>query len=67
MKKIPSIECFYRRCISRNCLQNYINIGIATDTDLGLFVQISKMRTLRACLVSADEINALAAKLMKVN
>ncbi len=35
---------------SRNCLLNYINIGIV-DTDLGLFVPISKMRILRACLV----------------
>lgn len=42
--------------------KNYINIGIATDTDLGLFVPNIKDANTKSMFGIADEINALAAK-----
>ena len=42
--------------------KNYFNIGIATDTDLGLFVPNVKDTNSKGMFDIADEINALAAK-----
>ena len=37
-----------------NCLQNYINIGIATNTDLGLFVPNIKDANTKSMFGIAD-------------
>ena len=42
--------------------KNYFNIGIATDTDAGLFVPNVKDTNSKGMFQIADEINALAAK-----
>ena len=62
MKKFPVLNASIDDASQEIVYKNYINIGIATDTDLGLFVPNIKDANAKSMFAIADEINALAAK-----
>ena len=62
MKKFPVLNASIDDATQEIVYKNYINIGIATDTDLGLFVPNIKDANTKSMFGIADEINALAAK-----
>ena len=62
MKKYPVLNASIDDATQEIVYKNYINIGIATDTDLGLFVPNIKDANTKSMFGIADEINALAAK-----
>ena len=62
MKKFPVLNASIDDASQEIVYKNYINIGIATDTDLGLFVPNIKDANTKSMFGIADEINALAAK-----
>ena len=62
MKKFPVLNASIDDASQEIVYKNYINIGIATDTDLGLFVPNIKDANTKSMFSIADEINALAAK-----
>ena len=62
MKKYPVLNASIDDTTQEIVYKNYINIGIATDTDLGLFVPNIKDANTKSMFGIADEINALAAK-----
>lgn len=62
MKKFPVLNASIDDATQEIVFKNYINIGIATDTDLGLFVPNIKDANTKSMFGIADEINALAAK-----
>ena len=62
MKKYPVLNASIDDATQEIVYKNYINIGIATDTDLGLFVPNIKDANTKSMFEIADEINALAAK-----
>ena len=62
MKKYPVLNASIDDATQEIVYKNYINIGIATDTDLGLFVPNIKDANTKSIFGIADEINALAAK-----
>ena len=62
MKKYPVLNASIDDVTQEIVYKNYINIGIATDTDLGLFVPNIKDANTKSMFGIADEINALAAK-----
>ena len=62
MKKYPVLNASIDNATQEIVYKNYINIGIATDTDLGLFVPNIKDANTKSMFGIADEINALAAK-----
>ena len=62
MKKYPVLNASIDDATQEIVYKNYINIGIATDTDLGLFVPHIKDANTKSMFGIADEINALAAK-----
>ena len=62
MKKFPVLNASIDDVSQEIVYKNYINIGIATDTDLGLFVPNIKDANTKSMFGIADEINALAAK-----
>ena len=62
MKKFPVLNASIDDASQEIVYKNYINIGIATDTDLGLFVPNIKDANTKSMFAIADEINALAAK-----
>ena len=62
MKKFPVLNASIDDATQEIVYKNYINIGIATDTDLGLFVPTIKDANTKSMFGIADEINALAAK-----
>lgn len=62
MKKYPVLNASIDDATQEIVYKNYINIGIATDTDLGLFVPNIKDANTKSMFGIADEINALAGK-----
>ena len=62
MKKYPVLNASIDDATQEIVYKNYINIGIATDTDLGLFVPNIKDANTKSMFGIADEINVLAAK-----
>ena len=62
MKKYPVLNASIDDATQEIVYKNYINIGIATDTDLGLFVPNIKDANTKSMFGIADEINALAVK-----
>ena len=62
MKKYPVLNASIDDATQEIVYKNYSNIGIATDTDLGLFVPNIKDANTKSMFGIADEINALAAK-----
>ena len=65
MKKYPVLNASIDDATQEIVYKNYINIGIATDTDLGLFVPNIKDANTKSMFGIADEINALAAKALE--
>ena len=62
MKKFPVLNALSTMHLKKLFTKTTINIGIATDTDLGLFVPNIKDANTKSMFGIADEINALAAK-----
>lgn len=61
-KKYPIINASMDDATNELIMKNYYNIGIATDTDAGLFVPVIKDANMKSIFDIADEINDLAAK-----
>ncbi len=61
-KKYPVINASLDEASQEIVLKHYYNVGIATDTDAGLFVPVIKDVHTKSVFAIADEINTLAAK-----
>lgn len=61
-KKYPVINASLDDATNEIIMKNYYNVGIATDTDAGLFVPVVKEANTKSIFDIADEINELAAK-----
>ena len=62
MKKYPILNASIDDASQEIVYKNYYNVGIATDTDNGLFVPNLKNTNTLSMFQIADEINTLAAK-----
>ena len=61
-KKYPVINASLDDATNELIMKNYFNIGIATDTDAGLFVPVIKDANMKSIFDIADEISELASK-----
>lgn len=62
VKKYPILNASIDDATQEIVFKNYYNIGIATDTDRGLFVPVVKDANTKSVFDVADTINALAAQ-----
>ncbi|WP_208558681.1 2-oxo acid dehydrogenase subunit E2 [Marinilactibacillus kalidii] len=62
MKKYPALNASIDDTTDEVVYKNYFNIGIAADTDQGLYVPVVQDANTKSVFDIADEINDLAAK-----
>jgi pyruvate dehydrogenase E2 component (dihydrolipoamide acetyltransferase) len=62
VREFPILNASIDDAAQEIVLKNYINIGIATDTDNGLYVPNVKNANTKGMFKIADEINAMAAQ-----
>lgn len=67
MQKFPTLNASIDDATNEIVYKHYYNIGIATDTDHGLYVPNVKQANTKSMFDIADEINEKQLQLLKVN